>query len=146
MNKTTTNKTSKHPVSEADPILAYSSAQPPACQLICIQLRELIDKALPKATSQIWHGSPVWFLDENPVVGYSANAKGVHLLFWNGQAFDEPDLKPMGKYYAAQASFRDASEIKPATIRRWLRQAKANVFDSKAFFANKRQKGKSAAK
>src|SRR5262249_46180286 len=62
-------------------IPAYSQAQPLALRPICDVLRELIDSALPKATSKIWHGSPVWFMDENPVVGYKATAKTVNLLF-----------------------------------------------------------------
>ncbi|MDZ7274155.1 MAG: DUF1801 domain-containing protein [candidate division KSB1 bacterium] len=81
-----------------DQIATYSQAQPLALRTICDLLRELIDTALPKATSKVWHGSPVWFIDDNPVVGYNATAKTVNLLFWNGQAFDEAGLKPVGKY------------------------------------------------
>jgi hypothetical protein len=123
----------------ADPIAAYAQAQPLACRTICDVLRELITAALPQATSKVWHGSPVWLIDENPVVGFNAAAKTVNLLFWNGQAFDEPDLKPVGKYRAAQAVFRDAAEIDPKVIRRWLKKAKADVFDSKAFFKARRE-------
>lgn len=123
----------------AEQIESYSAGQTDAFREMCEELRLLIEKALPKATAKIWHGSPVWFIDENPVVGYSATAKTVNLLFWNGQAFDEADLKPVGKYRAAQAVFRDASEMDAAAIRRWLRKAKADVFDSRAFFQKLRQ-------
>jgi hypothetical protein len=99
----------------------------------------LIARALPKATARVWHGSPVWFIGENPVVGYSATKQGVHLLFWNGRAFDEPDLKPVGKYRAAQAVFGDAAEIDPKMVRRWLKKAGADVFDSVAFFKKLRE-------
>src|SRR5262245_34534659 len=102
-----------------DQIAAYSQAQPLAFRTICDLLREMIDTALPKATSKVWHGSPVWFIDENPVVGYNATAKTVNLLFWNGQAFDEPALQSVGKYRAAQAVFADAGEIDPKVIRGW---------------------------
>lgn len=122
-----------------DQIVAYSEAQPLPFRTMCAVLRELIDAALPKATSKVWHGSPVWFLDDNPVVGYNATAKAVNLLFWNGQAFEEPALKPVGKYRAAQAAFADAAEIDPKVIRRWLKKAKSEVFDSKAFFAKLRK-------
>jgi len=115
-------------------IAAYSAAQPPPFRATCDALRELIDKVIPNATSKVWHGSPVWFIDDNPVVGNNATAKTVNLLFWNGQAFEEPGLKPVGKYRAAQATFHDAAEIDARVIRRWLKQAKSNVFDSKAFF------------
>src|SRR5262249_62246182 len=117
-----------------DQITAYSKAQPLALRAICDLLRELIDAVLPNATSKIWHGSPAWFIDDNPVVGYNATAKAVNLLFWNGQAFDEPGLKPVGKYRAAQAIFRDAAEIDPKVIRRWLKKARSDVFDARAFF------------
>jgi hypothetical protein len=87
---------------------------------MCDVLRKLIDAAIPNASSRVWHGSPVWFVDDNPVVGYNATAKGVNMLFWNGQAFDEADLQPVGKYGAAQAVFGRADDIKSAVVRRWL--------------------------
>jgi hypothetical protein len=124
----------------SDAIAAYSREQPPAFRTICDRLRELIDTALPGAGSKVWHGSPVWFIDDNPVVGYNATAKAVNLLFWNGRAFDEAGLKPVGKYQAAQATFGDAAEIDAAVIRRLLKKAKSDVFDSKAFFAKLRKK------
>lgn len=117
-----------------DQIAAYSRAQAPVSRKICDLLRALIEKDLPKATSKVWHGSPVWFIDDNPVVGYSATAKTVNLMFWNGQAFDEAGLTPVGKYGAAQAKFGDQAELDPTVIRRWLKKAKSDVFDSKAFF------------
>jgi hypothetical protein len=122
-----------------DQITAYSEGQSPPFRAICDLLRGLIDTALPKASSKVWHGSPVWFIDDNPVVGYSATAKSVNLLFWNGQAFEEPSLKPVGKYKAAQAVFADAVEVDPKLIRRWLKKAKSDVFDSKTFFAKLRE-------
>jgi hypothetical protein len=122
-----------------DQILAYSRAQPRAFRTMCDVLRALIAAALPKASAKVWHGSPVWFIGENPVVGYNATAKAVHLLFWNGQAFDETGLEPVGKHRAAQARFEDADEIDPTVVRRWLKKAKANVFDSKAFFKKLRE-------
>jgi hypothetical protein len=123
----------------ADQIAAYSQAQQLALRTICDRLRGLIDAALPKATSKVWHGSPVWFMEDNPVVGYHATAKTVNLLFWNGQAFDEADLQPVGKYRAAQAQFADVAESDPKVIRRWLKKAKSDVFDSRAFFRKLRE-------
>jgi hypothetical protein len=123
-----------------DPIAAYSRVQPNAFRTICDLLRDLIDAALPKSTCKVWHGSPVWFIDDNPVVGYNATAKSVNLLFWNGQAFDEADLMPLGKYQAAQATFGDAGEINPKSIRRWLKKAKSDVFDSRAFLKKLRER------
>jgi hypothetical protein len=125
-------------------IAAYATDLSPDFRSICDTLRNLIDTVLPKATSEIWHGGPVWFDGENPVVGYDARAKGVNLLFWNGRAFDEPDLKPVGKYGAAQATFTEVSEIDPKKVRRWLKKAKANVFDSVGFFKKLREEKKTA--
>src|SRR5262245_17779532 len=122
-----------------DEIAAYSRAQRPAFRSMCELLRKLIVAALPKATSKVWHGSPVWFIDANPVVGYNATAKSVNLLFWNGQAFDEADLEPVGKYGAAQAKFSDVAEIAPKVVRRWLKKAGSDVFDSRAFFKKLRE-------
>src|SRR5262245_18708199 len=138
-------KTSRKPKSVrrassgGDSIAAYSQTQPLAFRTMCDRLRELIDQAIPRATSRVWHGSPVWFMDDNPVVGYSTTAKTVNLLFWNGLAFDEPALKPVGKYRAAQAVFGDAAEIDAQVIRRWLKKARSDVFDSKAFFKKLRE-------
>ena len=120
-------------------VAAYARALPPPFREICDLLRGLIDAAVPNATARVWHGSPVWFIDDNPVFGYNATAKAVNLLFWNGQAFDESGLKPVGKYRAAQAVFADAAEIDAKVIRRWLKKAKADVFDSKAFFKKMRE-------
>jgi hypothetical protein len=127
-------------LSDGEAIAAYAEAQTVALRTICDRLRVLIDSALPKATSKIWHGGPVWFIGENPVVGYDARAKEVSLLFWNGQAFDEAELKPVGKYGAAQAIFGAAAEIEPKTIRRWLKKAKTDIFDSVGFFKKLREK------
>src|SRR5262245_5069172 len=139
MKKSGKSKSDEGASNGADQIAAYSQAQPLELGAICDLLRELIVTALPKATSKVWHGSPVWFIDDNPVVGYNATAKGVNLLFWNGQAFDEPGLKPVGKYRAAQAIFRDAAEIDPTVIRRWLKKAKSDVFDSRAYIKKLRE-------
>ena len=120
-------------------IAAYSEAQSPPFRVMCDVLRELIDKAIPKATAKVWHGSPVWFIDDNPIIGYNATAKSVNLLFWNGQAFDEAGLKPVGKYQAAQAIFTNVAEIDPRVIRRWLKKAKSDVLDSRTFFKKLRE-------
>jgi hypothetical protein len=109
---------------------------------MCDSLCALIDSALPGATSKVWHGSPVWFIDDNPVVGYSATAKSVNLLFWNGQALGEPDLKPVGKYGAAHAVLASADDIDGDAIRRWLKKAGTNVFDSRGFFKKMREQRK----
>ena len=69
----------------------------PADQKICDLLAEEIDRALPDAENKIWHAQPVWFLDGNPVVGYSKLKDCVRLLFWSGQSFDEKGLSARGE-------------------------------------------------
>jgi hypothetical protein len=123
-----------------DPIAVYSQALAPELRAICEHLRELITAALPDAASKVWHGSPVWFMDDNPIVGYSATVEAVNLLFWNGQAFGDPALQPVGKYRAAQAVFAGAAQIDPKVIRLWLKKAKSDIFDSKAFFKQLRER------
>jgi hypothetical protein len=114
-------------------ISAYDAAQRAAEASICRRLRKEIERALPKASSKVWHGAPVWFVGDTPVVGYNVAAKGgVVLLFWNGRAFEDPALTPIGKFKAAQAHFGAASEIEPAPLRGWLKRAGTQIWDTSA--------------
>ncbi len=111
-------------------IAAYDASRPAREAALCRRLRREIAATLPDATSKVWHGAPVWFVGETPVVGYSVPARGgVALLFWNGQAFDEPALQPMGKFQAAQAEYGAVADIKVAPLRRWLRKAGEQLWD-----------------
>ena len=49
----------------------YNARQSQADRAICDLLAEAIHRGLPEAEARIWHAHPVWFLDGNPVVGYS---------------------------------------------------------------------------
>jgi hypothetical protein len=139
MKKNSGSKRAADDSQGGDPIAAYSQALTPALRAICDQLRELITVALPDAVCKVWHGSPVWFMEDNPIVGYSATAAAVDLLFWNGQAFGDPTLQPVGKYRAARAVFADPADLDPKVIRLWLKKANSDVFDSKAFFKKLRE-------
>lgn len=112
-------------------IAAYNKGQTKGDKRICDLLKREISKALPKAESKIWHGSPVWFLDGNPIVGYFKLKHGVHLLFWSGQSFKEEGLEPEGSFKAAEACYDDVKEIRLAPLRRWLRKAKKIQWDYK---------------
>ena len=74
---------------------------------------------------------PVWFLDGNPVVGYSKLKGGVRLLFWSGQSFASPGLRPEGKFKAAEARFASADQIDVAALRGWLRECREIQWDYK---------------
>jgi hypothetical protein len=52
-------------------IAPYNQKQPSADKDICDWPSRTIYAELTEATSKIWHAHPVWFLDNNPVVGYS---------------------------------------------------------------------------
>lgn len=117
-------------------IADYDAAQPAAEAAVCRRLRAEIERTLPGATSKVWHGAPVWFIGDTPVVGYSVPARGgVALLFWNGQAFGDPALTPMGKFKAAQVEFQEVSGIKAAPLRRWLNKAGTELWDIRSIRA-----------
>ncbi len=98
---------------------------------ICELLAKTITQALPEAESKVWHGHPVWFLDGNPVVGYSKLKGDVRLLFWSGQSFVEPALKAEGSFKAAQARYTVVSQINPLELQRWLGKARDIQWDYK---------------
>lgn len=104
---------------------------------ICEVLAEEICKNLPKAENKIWHAHPVWFLDGNPVVGYSKLKGNVRLLFWSGQSFDEADLQNEGSFKAAEARYTEVSQIKKKDLKRWLKKAKDIQWDYKNIVKNK---------
>lgn len=112
-------------------IALYNAAQPTAYKKICKKLKEVITQELKKAESKIWHGSPVWFLDGNPIAGYSVRKHGVQLLFWSGQSFPGSTLKPEGSFKAAERNYAESEEIKITELRAWLKQAKRIQWDYK---------------
>jgi len=112
-------------------ITAYNDAQEAERKEICELLASEIYGNMPEAENKIWHGSPVWFLDGNPVVGYSARKNHIQLLFWSGQSFDEPGLQPEGSFKAAEARYTEVSQINTVDLRHWLEKAKKIQWDYK---------------
>lgn len=100
-------------------------------------LRKEIEKALPKAESKIWHGSPVWFIDGNPVVGCSVRKVGVTVLFWSGQSFTHPGLKKEGSFKAAEVNYLSVDDVKLGDLRKWLKECKTIQWDYKNIVKNK---------
>ncbi len=104
---------------------AFNRAQAPGDQEICALLAREIDKALPEAENRVWHAHPVWFLDGNPIVGYSRQKPGVRLMFWSGADFEEEGLPVHGKRFRdASVFFTQVSEISLPDLRRWLGKAR----------------------
>jgi hypothetical protein len=115
----------------------YNKAQAPGDQVICQLLADEIDLALPQAENKVWHSHPVWFLDGNPVVGYSKLKGGVRLLFWSGRSFKEKGLKKEGTFKAAEARYTAVDEIDTSKLRRWLAEARVVQWDYKNLIRRK---------
>lgn len=122
-------------------IKAYNAAQAAPDTRLCNALAKVIDQNLPGSESKIWHAHPVWFLDGNPIVGYS-KLKGrggggggksgcIRLLFWSGQSFDEPGLAPEGRFKAAEARYTSMDDIVEKDLKRWLKKAAQIQWDYK---------------
>jgi hypothetical protein len=116
----------------ATSIPQYNKLQIKTARKVCDFLQFNINKYLKKSDSKIWHGSPVWFIDGNPIVAYSVRKDSrVSLMFFSGQSFDESDLKPEGKFKAAEIFYIDIKEIKITHLKRWLKKAHDIQWDYK---------------
>ena len=109
----------------------YNNKQTPVDRKICKTLAEEINRNLPGAESKIWHAHPVWFLNGNPVVGYSKLKDSVRLLFWSGQSFDEEGLKKEGSFKAAEIRYTASDQINTSDLKRWLQKAEQIQWDYK---------------
>lgn len=110
----------------------YNNSQAESDKAICNLLANEIDKNLPKAENKIWHAHPVWFLDENPIVGYSKQKAGIRLMFWSGMDFEEDQLQAgTGKYKDASIFYNDVDEINETDLKRWLKKSAEIQWDYK---------------
>lgn len=112
-------------------ISQYNSEQSTNDKAICALLAQEIDKGLPEAESKVWHAHPVWFLDGNPIVGYAKRKDSVRLLFWSGQSFTEPGLKPEGTFKAAEARYTEVDQVDTDALQAWLKKARDIQWDYK---------------
>lgn len=112
-------------------IQEYNNSQTDEEKLICNALYQEINQNLPDAESKIWHRHPVWFLNGNPIVGYSKLKGGIRLLFWSGQSFGEPDLHPEGTFKAAEARYTTSGQVNPTDLKQWLEKARKIQWDYK---------------
>lgn len=94
-------------------------------------LAEEICKTLPMTTYKIWHAHPVWFINDNPIVGYSKQKCGLKLMFWSGQSFEELNLKASGKFKAAEICYNLREEIIVEELQQWLQKAEKIQWDYK---------------
>lgn len=99
---------------------------------ICDALANQISEQLPKAESKIWHGHPVWFLDGNPITGYSKEKRGIRLMFWSGADFEEEKLNVLGgKFKDASIFYNSVDEINSDNLKRWLEKSQNIQWDYK---------------
>lgn len=112
-------------------IQSYNNSQSPEDKAICDLLAHEISNYLPEAENKIWHAHPVWFLDGNPVAGYSKLKGSVRLLFWSGQSFEEQGLAKEGTFKAAEARYTSANEVNTTDLKRWLGKARDIQWDYK---------------
>lgn len=112
-------------------ILSYHQSLAAEDRAVCDLLHAEISKVLPEAESKVWHAHPVWFLEGNPIVGYSKLKGGVRLLFWSGQSFEEEGLAVEGKFKAAEARYVTVDDVKVTPLRRWLKKSREIQWDYK---------------
>ena len=113
-------------------IKTYNDSQSAEDPKICEMLADEISRGLPEAENKIWHAHPVWFLDGNPIVGYSKMKDCVRLMFWSGASFDEEGLKMgTGKFKDASIRYTSAEQINTDDLQRWLEKSRDIQWDYK---------------
>jgi hypothetical protein len=91
-----------------------------------------IANGLPDAENKIWHRHPVWFLEGNPIVGYSRQKAGIRLMFWSGTGFEEEKLKPgTGKFKDASVFYTSSDQVDLKDLKRWLKKSQKIQWDYK---------------
>lgn len=112
-------------------VRSYNSLLSKEDKKICTLLAKEIDGGLPDAESKIWHRTAVWFIEGNPVVGYSKRKDSVQLLFWSGQSFEEEGLEPEGSFKASEVRYTHVKDVNVKNLKRWLKKAKKIQWDYK---------------
>ncbi|MBP9690805.1 DUF1801 domain-containing protein [Candidatus Woesebacteria bacterium] len=113
-------------------IQTYNHKQTKGDKEICDLLKATIDSELTDAESKVWHSHPVWFLDGNPIVGYSKEKAGMRLMFWSGADFEEDKLNVRGKKFKdASLFYMKVEEINVKDLKRWLKKSREIQWDYK---------------
>src|SRR6185436_1704982 len=113
-------------------IQKYHAELSAADRAICERLAGEITRGLRGAEAKVWHAHPVWFLDGNPIVGYSKQKAGIRLMFWSGASFDEEQLQPgTGKFKDASTFYTSPEQINAKDLKRWLAKSKKIQWDYK---------------
>ncbi len=113
-------------------IQAYLSNLSETDRTICEFLLEILNRELPMAESKIWHRHPVWFIQGNPIVGFSKQKKGIRLMFWSGADFGEVGLVPgTGKFKDASVTYTNVGQVAEKDVKHWLKKSKEIQWDYK---------------
>lgn len=119
-------------------IKAYNDKQEATDKEICDLLAITIGNELTEAKNKIWHAHPVWFLDGNPIVGYSKQKAGIRLMFWSGADFEVKDLVVRGqKFKDASIFYTNVSEVVISDLNRWLQKSREIQWDYKNLIKRK---------
>lgn len=111
--------------------IAYNARQSPSDRAICDLLAREIDRALPEAENKVWHAHPVWFLDGNPIVGYSKLKDSLRLMFWSGRSFKTPGLGEEGTFKTAGARYTSVDDVDTKLLKKWLAESRDVQWDYK---------------
>ena len=121
-------------------ILTYNQQFSSDDREIVEKLAKIINENLPEAENKIWHSHPVWFLEGNPIVGYSKQKAGMRLMFWSGKSFEEKRLNIMGgKFQDASVFFNSVEEINENDLKKWLQKSQEIQWDYKNIVKRKGQ-------
>lgn len=107
---------------------------------ICTLLARIIARELVEAEGKVWHAHPVWFIDGNPIVGYSRQKAGIRLMFWSGADFDEEGLNVLGKKFKdASVFYQSVEQLDETDLVRWLEKSRNIQWDYKNIVKRKGQ-------
>ena len=121
-------------------ILTYNQQFSSDDREIVEKIAKIINENLPEAENKIWHSHPVWFLEGNPIVGYSKQKAGIRLKFWSGKSFEEEKLNILGgKFQDASIFFNSVEEIKENDLKKWLQKSQEIQWDYKNIVKRKGQ-------
>ena len=113
-------------------ILTYNQQFSSDDREIVEKLAKIINENLPEAENKIWHSHPVWFLEGNPIVGYSKQKAGIRLMFWSGKSFEDEKLNILGgKFQDASIFFNSVEEINENDLKKWLQKSQEIQWDYK---------------
>lgn len=112
-------------------IIDYNNSLEGKNRELAERLRKLFEAVVPVAEGKVWHGHPVWFVDGNPVFGYSLKKSGIEVLFWSGQSFKRPGLRAIGKFQAAGILVDELDAAFEQRLRKWLEESALIQWDYK---------------